>query len=467
MKNKFSIKSVISYFYLLLMVLIFTSSVSAINFSILKNDADATVRYGETITYDIEFSNYENRDLINVIIEDTIPIGTTFIATENWSCDGYTTGEVVPEGVLCTYEIGTIPFGTYNYTVANIMTVNVLENTYLPSITNWMYVSENNGTDLLATSNVTTPIWLPEIYASIYANSDTFDCFSTVHYTISVDNYLDKDIDNVVLQFVRPDELISQSPEWNCDTDNLCEYYYGSLLAHTSDNISFNATNVDASVCTNNPITIDLDVPNVDNINEYYAYSTVNFSPITSTDLTVDINKELYDLQTLIEGEEYLATIKITITNNTLSNFIGIDALEDLTLLNAFDDYEFLSLHTVGCDANPDFDGDLQKNMLTFQTFSTLQTCEIYYNIKLFESTNALYNITTDILLYYDFDSVLWDTVELQFDLEGYIYSPPSLVQGDGLINILGADDVKQKINNKYKQKKENLHNIKNLIKKK
>ena len=74
-----------------------------------KDDGGVSVDPETTVVYTLTYSNTGDQDASNVVLEDTVPVGTTFDAAASsagWSCF---TGD--PEGTLCTISIGTVAGG--------------------------------------------------------------------------------------------------------------------------------------------------------------------------------------------------------------------------------------------------------------------------------------------------------------------------------------------------------------------
>jgi len=79
-------------------------------FTLDKDDGGVSVDPGATVIYTLTYENTGSQDASNVVVDDTVPVGTTFDAAASsggWSCfDGD------PAGTMCTIVIGTVPGGS-------------------------------------------------------------------------------------------------------------------------------------------------------------------------------------------------------------------------------------------------------------------------------------------------------------------------------------------------------------------
>jgi uncharacterized repeat protein (TIGR01451 family) len=75
-------------------------------FTMTKDDGGVTVDPETTVVYTLSWSNDGTQDASNVVLEDTVPVGSLFDAgasDPSWSC-----GDGDPEGTLCTLDVGTV-----------------------------------------------------------------------------------------------------------------------------------------------------------------------------------------------------------------------------------------------------------------------------------------------------------------------------------------------------------------------
>lgn len=79
------------------------------DFTLVKDDGGVNVDPGTSVIYTLTYTNNGDQDASNVVLEDTVPVGTTFDAgasTAGWSCaDGD------PAGTVCTLAVGTVAGG--------------------------------------------------------------------------------------------------------------------------------------------------------------------------------------------------------------------------------------------------------------------------------------------------------------------------------------------------------------------
>lgn len=78
---------------------------ASINLSLTKIDAPDPVNVGDILTYEIEVTNNGPYLATNVIVTDTLPSSTVYLASQ------MTSGTVSRAGNILTYEIGSLPMG--------------------------------------------------------------------------------------------------------------------------------------------------------------------------------------------------------------------------------------------------------------------------------------------------------------------------------------------------------------------
>lgn len=365
-----------------------TAQTSDVNFSILKDDRDVTVTRSDQIIYDFDYSNFENRELVDLVLEDTIPEGTTFALGALWECDGYTEDDIVPAGTVCTYNLGNVPIGAIDQSLDGLITLTIIESTTLPSITNTIRVLEN-GNEELATSTVTTPIVSPFIFAQIASDTEEYQCFEQIPYTVSLENVGEVTANSVDISLELPEgyEFVDDDG-WSCD-DNFCTFEYGQLEVGETDELEFELIS-NTTDCEEKELTLDLDL-NLQNINEENAFKTVNVvTPLPS----LEISKELSDIRTLEEDEEYIATIKIVLSNTGDTDIADIALEENLEeSLITFDEFEFIKAWSDECDLNTSFDGSSTINIIESLLLGAGEDCTLYYEVRLKDDEDDEYNV--------------------------------------------------------------------------
>lgn len=87
-----------------------TSVIAAPILGISKSDRGNDVRIGETIDYDISYSNTGDQDASGVVIHEVVPRDTRFDegrSSAAWSCS-----DDAPPGSTCTFIVGSLPAGS-------------------------------------------------------------------------------------------------------------------------------------------------------------------------------------------------------------------------------------------------------------------------------------------------------------------------------------------------------------------
>lgn len=384
-----------------------SSNAKAVNFSILKNDRDIIVTYGQDLIYDLEYSNWENRTIENVTFEDSVPHGTTYIVESDWDCDGYNVGEMAPGGTVCTYDYGDILPNQINQVIDSFFLVTIDNDSGYSHVSNTIRVLENG--DEIATSTVDTPIYLPEIYSLVTSDREEFMCNEVMDLEVFIDNTGLVPATNLIMQLTLPENTKIISDDWSCDS-NVCSYEYGDLAADTEDIVPFQVTLIDAEGCVDGPNTFALDL-NSDNQYEDYAYRTLYFE---NPDPALNIDKEVINIVTIEEDEEYRVTIAINLNNVGEVDLTDIELEEDLVnQLGLFDEYRFERAWSDECDLNESFDGDNNKILIEGLDLEIGESCELYYDVVLKDDENEDYNVTSFVMG----DQLNADT-NLSFELE-------------------------------------------------
>ena len=86
----------------------------------ISKSGPPTANTGQNITYTITYGNSGGADATGVVIQDPVPVGTTFVSA---------TGGGTEAGGVVTWNIGTIPAGTTGLTVQFTVTVNATSGT--------------------------------------------------------------------------------------------------------------------------------------------------------------------------------------------------------------------------------------------------------------------------------------------------------------------------------------------------
>jgi len=133
-----------------------TPLVAAPDLTITKDDGLSIVAPGTPLAYTLTYANVGDQDATGVVIQETVPAGTTFDAGASaptvWSCaDG------APAGTACQYDVGDLPVGgggTLTFAVV------VTDPAGVTQIVNTAVISDDgsNGADQTPADNSATDI---------------------------------------------------------------------------------------------------------------------------------------------------------------------------------------------------------------------------------------------------------------------------------------------------------------------
>lgn len=263
--------------------------------------AFATV--GDTLTYTITLNQTGNVAANNVIIQDIIPQGTTFI--EN---SVIVNGETLP-GVnpVSGIPIGTIIVGgnaitSFQVTVTSIPTPNELNN---EAITTFNYIVNPNNlpvTNTTTTNTVTTTVQNDNVVATKSVNTTNALPSQTLTYTITITNSGNVTIEDLLAidtvpvdtTFVTGSVTINGINQPNANPEN--GITLGNLAPNESDIITFQVTispstlqsaiNNDASVSYT--VTIDPNEPPIAITKQTNTVTTTVVDPMVRIEKTAD-----------------------------------------------------------------------------------------------------------------------------------------------------------------------------------
>jgi uncharacterized repeat protein (TIGR01451 family) len=176
---------------------------------ISKTDSGSTATPGTQINYTISYSNEGNQTATGVVITETIPANTTYIATgsSNWSCPD---GSIA--GTICTINIGTLNSGDSGNLTLKVKILDSLSSG-ITQTSNSITINDDgtNGTDPTQADNQsteTTPlIAAPDLAITKtngltqIGNNDTFT------YTLTASNIGNQDSENVIITDILPNYL--------------------------------------------------------------------------------------------------------------------------------------------------------------------------------------------------------------------------------------------------------------------
>jgi uncharacterized repeat protein (TIGR01451 family)/fimbrial isopeptide formation D2 family protein len=114
-------------------------TVSGVDLTLTKDDGRTTATAGATLTYVLHWANVGNATASNVVITETVPIGTTYPGTV-WTCAGGKT-----EGHTCTYAVGSVAGNTSGDVNFAVTVVDPIPPT-LTGISNTASIADVGGT---------------------------------------------------------------------------------------------------------------------------------------------------------------------------------------------------------------------------------------------------------------------------------------------------------------------------------
>ncbi|MCX6049900.1 MAG: hypothetical protein NT075_32785 [Chloroflexi bacterium] len=178
---------------------------AAPDLSLTKNDSNVKVKPGENIVYTLGYTNHGNQDATGVVIQETVPEHTSFVATASspgWTCTG----------PACSYVVGNLAAGA---TGTVIFAINV--NSALPlgvgQVTNSATIHDDasNGSDLSLVDNTATDTTQLSVsyalnatkQATLIVDADGNQAASpgdTLEYLVTLNNSGNNSLNNVDFQ---------------------------------------------------------------------------------------------------------------------------------------------------------------------------------------------------------------------------------------------------------------------------
>lgn len=186
---------------------------TTIDLTVTKSDGGVTAEPGDTVAYTIGYRNEGDQVAPGVVLTETVPAHTTFLAagSPGWDCNGAAagTGDGAAAGTTCTYAVGSLsPSGaatavTFSVKVAGTLPVSIdsTSNTVTIAGTN-----EDDPDELTNTATDTTPLdAAPVIEVAKTDGVTTASPGDALLYTITVQNTGNQDATGVVVSETVPE----------------------------------------------------------------------------------------------------------------------------------------------------------------------------------------------------------------------------------------------------------------------
>ncbi len=193
--------------------------------SVTKGDGDVTVVPGGLITYSIDYRNDGNKAATNVVLSDTVPANTTFVAagSPGWDCNGGSPGEGdgATAGAVCTNAVGTVAGGgaggsrPFQVRVVDPVPAGVT------NVHNVVLIDDDLCKESCDTDDEDTPVdAAPELHVTKGDGDVTAVPGGLITYSIDYRNDGNKAATNVVLSDTVPANttfVAAGSPGWDCN----------------------------------------------------------------------------------------------------------------------------------------------------------------------------------------------------------------------------------------------------------
>ncbi|MFA6572816.1 MAG: SdrD B-like domain-containing protein [Patescibacteria group bacterium] len=207
-------------------VTVVVPDVAAPLLQITKDASVATADAGDTVTYTVVVTNVGSAKAVNVMVDDTLPAGMTFV-------DG---GGTTVALVLGDIEIGQSKTTTYDVKIADNATSGSYENLAVASADNHDDISDS------AIVEVENPVVLGETTEAELALIKTADVeytnpAGTVEYTLTVTNNGTEDAQNVVLTDQLPDGFVFEGT-----TDVVKVWNFSTIAVGAAETVTYKAT---------------------------------------------------------------------------------------------------------------------------------------------------------------------------------------------------------------------------------
>ena len=268
-----------------------TPVIAAPKLLIGKSDGGVVVEPGKVLVYTLVYTNTGNQDATNVVINETVPPNTTFLATPNvaWSCAD---GSVA--GTPCKFTVGNLAGGNGK----GSLQFRVRVQNPLPENTTEIVNTATIGDDRTASAATATEKTPADIDTDISIVKDDGGASAKpggdVVYTISYANNGNQVINNLEIIETVPDNttFVGDTNQWNCTfgapAATVCKHTVGSLGEGQTGSLPFTVKvnevlPVDVTQITNQVLIGQSGAPTLD---ESIDVTTINRAPDLS--LTAD-----------------------------------------------------------------------------------------------------------------------------------------------------------------------------------
>ncbi len=201
--------------------------------NVYKTADKLTAIPGDQITYTISYENVGYGDANNVVIQDTIPAGTTYVSSSP-------TYESVL-GNTYTWHEGTVAAGVSD-TITLIVEVNtgISDGTVLTNYVTLDYEDMDGDPLPQESDSVDVTVYTPIMTISKTADFATYDPGDEITYTITYTNTGGADAYNVVIQDTIPPETtyVSSTPTYDSVLDDTYTWNIGMVAAGGSGTIT-------------------------------------------------------------------------------------------------------------------------------------------------------------------------------------------------------------------------------------
>ncbi|MFN8483234.1 MAG: isopeptide-forming domain-containing fimbrial protein [Anaerolineae bacterium] len=199
---------------------------AAPDLKIVKSDGGITTTPGQVVVYTLTYSNIGNQAATNVVINDVVPVNTTFVAassTAGWNCSGTAAGSE------CSFSIASLPAGqsgsvSFAVRVANPLPAGVTQ------VSNTATIADDgtNGPDKDPSNNTstdTTPVdAVPDMSITKTDNGISVFPDDIIVYDLAYTNNGNQDATGVKLTETVPDHTTfvpsSSTAGWTCVPNN-------------------------------------------------------------------------------------------------------------------------------------------------------------------------------------------------------------------------------------------------------